>query len=49
MAKKNDINFRWLQVLHIIEDFKDIKDPTGRKLREALRKKFYIKERKNEQ
>ena len=45
MAKKSDINFRWLQVMHVIEDFKE-KDPTGKKLRETLRKKFYIRERK---
>lgn len=46
MTKKNDVNFRWLQVQHILEDFTSKNDPTGSKAREALRKKFYIKERK---
>jgi hypothetical protein len=46
MATKNDIAFRWLQVMHIIEDWDKKKDPTGRNVREELQKKFTIQQRK---
>lgn len=46
MATQKEIRFRWLQVLHIVEDWDKKLDPTGRMVMRELDKKFYIKERK---
>jgi len=48
MAKKVDIKFRWLEVLHLINDVQDqypSDKVTGHKTIEELQKRFYIKKR----